>query len=612
MPESQVVIELHWQDWVVIGLYGVVIFSIAIWAMGMIEDCGGFLLGKRKVGLWMLMATGFAGGTNANHPMGVAAATFKGGMSGMWLSLTWILLTPFFWIYPPVARRLRVVTGVDIITLRFGRLMGVIFKTVGILTAPIAMGLGLKSAAIVIEVMTGGAISETAAIYVIAIPTLIYTLMGGVVAAYATDVLQGVLIVILSFLMIPFAIHKAGGIAALDAGIDDRLTQLISTEGGQGFGIWWIVWFLIASLMSAPLASMWGSLSARNEMYARWSIIGSLIKRFCTVGWGLAGLLAIALYGGNEVLAASPDQVFPYAAGDLLPVILRGLMVASVLGAVMSSLDGGLIGFSGMLTKNFYEKYLVKNASAKHYLITTRIFATLATVAACIGASTNRNLIDYITLVEPLGSLFGVAVFFSFFWRRLTKWGAFSSVFTMFPLFYIVQKIELVNGLVSLPWGVRHAADLMHKANSAIGNELAIPSSECEFLPIEIRYPLYLIPGILVMIVVSYLTKQHNERAVAEYYARLDTPLGFEHKLRQRGFHEDDLEELDHDVIYVDERDRQTSGRLILVDLLRIPKLIRSGEAKLSDYKVDLIGLIVSIAFVILFIAGVQWLGKLF
>ncbi len=302
MPESQAVIELHWPDWIVVSLYALVMFSIAIWSMRMIEDCGGFLLGKRKIGLWMLMATGFAGGTNANHPMGVAAATFKGGMSGMWLSLTWILVTPFYWIYPPVARRLRVVTAVDMINLRFGRLMGIIFKIVGILTAPISMGLGLKSAAIVIEVMTGGAIGEAAAVYIIAIPTLIYTLMGGVVAAYATDVLQGVLIVILSFLMIPFAIQKAGGIAA----------------------------------------------------------------------------------------------------------------------------------------------------------------------------------------------------------------------------------------------------------------------------------------------------------------------LGFEHKLRERGFREDDLEELDREVIHVDERDRQTSGRLILVDLLRIPKLIGAGEAKLSDYKVDLIGLIASIAFVILFIAGVQWLGKLF
>ena len=114
------------------------------------------------------------------------------------------------------------------------------------------------------------------------------------------------------------------------------------------------------------------------------------------------------------------------------------------------------------------------------------------------------------------------------------------------------------------------------------------------------------------MIVVSYLTKQHNQRAVAEYYARLDTPLGLEYKLRDRGFHEDDLEELDDDVVYVDESDRQTSGRLILVDLLRIPKLIGSGQAKLSDYQIDMIGLIASIAFIILFIVGVQCLGKLF
>ncbi|NEP85968.1 MAG: sodium:solute symporter family protein [Okeania sp. SIO2C2] len=612
ISQSQAVIELLWQDWVVVGIYAVVMFGIAIWAMGRIKDSGGFLLGKRKIGLWMLIASGFAGGTSANHPMGVATATFKGGMSGMWLSLTWILLTPFFWIYPPVARRLRVVTVVDMFNLRFGRLMGVLFKTIIILTGPISMGLGLKSAAIVIEVMTGGGISETAAIYVIAIPTLIYTLMGGIVAAYATDIFQGVLIVILSFLMIPFAINKAGGIAALDAGISDRFTELISTEGGQGFGIWWVIWFLIASLMSAPLVSMGGSLTARNEMYARLSVIGSLIKRFCTVGWGLTGLFAIALYGGNEMLSVSPDKVFPYAAGDLLPVVLKGLMVASVLGAVMSSLDGILIGLSGILTKNFYKEYLVKNASAQHYLIVTQIFAMLVMVLACIGASANRNLIDYITLVEPLGSLCGVAVFFSIFWRRLTKWGAVSSVLTMFPLFYIVQKIELVDGLASLPWGIGYAAELMQKGYSAIGYELAISSGEGVFLPIEISYPLYLIPGILVMIVVSYLTKQHNQRAVAEYYARLDTPLGLEYKLRDRGFHEDDLEELDDEVVYVDESDRQTSGRLILVDLLRIPKLIGSGQAKLSDYQIDMIGLIASIAFIILFIVGVQCLGKLF
>lgn len=608
MSESQVIIEFQWQDWIVVGLYEIIVFGIAIWSMSQIKDSGGFLLGKRKMGLWMLIGNGFAGGTNANHPMGVATATFQNGLSGMWLSLAWILVTPYYWISPPVGRRLRVVTAIDMINLRFGRFMGVIYKIVMIITAPIAIGLGIKSGAIVIEVMTGGAVNEIQAMYFIIIPTLIYTLMGGAIVAYAADAFQGILIFILSFLMIPFAIHKAGGIAALDAGIDDHLTQLISTDNGEGFGIWWIVWFCIAGLLSTyPTGG-----TARNEMSARLAIIGTVIKRFCTVGWGLSGLFAIALYAGNEILAVSPDKVFPYAAGDLLPVVLRGIMVAAVLGAVMSSLDDSLIGFAGMLTKNIYQEYMVKNASARHYLIVTQIFTVLAAILACIGASINRNLIDYITLVEPLGSLCGVAIFCSIFWRRLTGLGAISSVIIMFPLFYIVQKTELINGVTSLPWGISHIAVLMQQIYNAIGYELVIPSGPGLFLPIEIRYPLYLIPGIITMITISYLTKQHNERSVEEFYARLDTPVGLEYKLRDLGFHEDDIEDLDYETIHIDKNDRQTSGRLILVDLLRIPKLLSSGEASLLDYKVDLIGFIASIIFIILFIMGVQWLGSIF
>ena len=59
MPEEQALIELTWPDWVVVGVYMVSMFGIAYWAMRKIKDAGGFLLGKRKVGLWMLMGTGF-------------------------------------------------------------------------------------------------------------------------------------------------------------------------------------------------------------------------------------------------------------------------------------------------------------------------------------------------------------------------------------------------------------------------------------------------------------------------------------------------------------------------------------------------------------------------
>ena len=71
-------------------------------------------------------------------------------------------------------------------------------------------------------------------------------------------------------------------------------------------------------------------------------LFGLVAKRFCTVGWGLVGVIVIgvpAIAGHVAVdpsLGGSPDNVFALASGSLLPVILRGVMVASILAAVMS------------------------------------------------------------------------------------------------------------------------------------------------------------------------------------------------------------------------------------------------------------------------------------
>lgn len=612
MNEEAALIQLALGDWIVVGLYACIVFGIAIWAMRKIKDCGGFLLGKRKMGKLMLAATMFAGGTNATHPMGVAAATFKQGLSGMWLSLAWMLITPFMWIYPPVVRRLRVVNLADAINLRFGATAEMVFKVVSLITYPILTGLGIKSAAIAVEVMTGGAVTGIWALLAITAPTLIYTLMGGVIAAYATDVFQGLLIVVLSFLMIPFAISQAGGVAALDAGIADQFTSLIGAEGGHGFGIWWIGWFVVACLFAAPMASAGGALAARSEVTARMQMFGLVLKRFCTVGWGLVGLFGIALYAGNEALAADPDKVFPMAAGNLLPVVLRGVMVASILGAVMSSIDGGLVLISGIIVKNFYEPYVVKNGSAKHYLVMVRVFATVMMVLGFLSATTERGLVSYMVWMEQIAGLFGVSFLVCLLWRRVTKWGALASVVVMFVFQFGSQTSELVDGVASLPPVIRHWAQLLQQAYAAIGAPVEITAGVGKYLPTEIGTPLYLLPGLFVLVVISLFTKQHKQHAVDEFYARLDTPLGEEHRLSDAGYGVDDLAELDHEIVEVSEKDRTRTDRLLLPDLFRLPKLIASGKAKISDYRIDLIGVAGSIVFVYVFIKGIQWVGSMF
>lgn len=629
---EKITIEMALLDWAVVGVYGVFMFAIAFWAFRKVKDCGSYLVGSRKLGRLMTAAASFAGGTNASHPMGVAAAAYQRGMSGIWLSLTWMLITPFFWMYPPMIRRLRIVTMADVVRMRFGKVMNYIFKIISLLVAPVSMGLGIKGAAVVLEVMTGGAVSGAWAEAAIAVPTLGYTLLGGIIAAYATDVWQGLLIVVLSFLLIPFAIHTAGGLEALDAKIGDEFTRLFAGAGAD-FGFWWILWFGIGITFSAVLSSVGGASAAATEMTARMGVFGSVVKRFCTLGWGLVGLFGIALFSGHPMLdpalGGSPDNVFPLASGSLLPVGLRGLMVASMLAAVMSSLDAGVLNFSGMFVNNFYQEHWVKKASPAHYLRVTRITAVAGMLLGWWIATGIKDIVEFTTIVEPMNSLTGVAILAALMWRRVTGAGAIASVLVATPLFLAVNRPDwpdwqwltnLAGGEVSLfEWlRLRPVADLMAEwygidlMNESMGY---VADGRLAGLPVQIKYPMYLIPTLLTLVGVSLLTKQHNQRAVDEFYCRLDTPVGEEHRIEAAGFEVDQLEHLDRqDPDPVREKVKQLSPdrRLLMADLFRLPGLLARKEAKLSDYKWDLIGLFGSILFVGLFLIGVDRLGRIF
>ena len=616
-------IQLTPGDWLVIALYGVAMFGVALWALPKIKDCGAFFVGSRKMGKLMMVAAAFAGGTNANHPMAVAAASFQRGMSGIWLSLTWVLITPFFWMFPPAIRRLRIVTVVDIVRMRFGAGMAGLFKAVSLVSVPVGMGLGIKSAAVLLEVMTGGAITGNWALATVCVPTIAYTLMGGVIAAYATDIFQGLLIVVLSFLLIPFAVVRAGGVAQLDAAIDDQFTSLFAGAGSD-FGFWWIVWFALGITCAATVSAASGAAAARDEMASRMKLFGLILKRFCTVGWGLVGVLAIALYAGHPLLDASsgapnasPDNVFALAAGALLPVGVRGLMVASILAAVMSSLDASILTFSSMAVNNVYQEHWVRGASPQHYLLVARLLAVLGLGLGWWVATGVDDLVEFATIAEPLNALTGVSILAALLWRRVTGAGAMASVLIAAPLFLAVNRPD---------WGLGGSTlfELLHLGPIAVGigqlYDLNLLDPSAGFvntagdwlrLPVQVKYPMFLVPAITSLVVVSLLTRQHRDHDVAEFYCRLDTPVGHEDRIRQAGFSVDQLEKLDGAETESFAPPQPGNARLLLVDLFYLRGKIRRGEARLADYKWDCIGLAGSIVFVGVFLLGVEWLGRL-
>ena len=608
---------LGWPDWSIVVFYVLVLIGIGVWSLRRVKDVGGFLLGNRKLGPWMMISSTFAGGINANHPVSVAANTYVNGLSGMWLSLAYILATPIFWMWPPVLRRLRVVTMVDFFRMRYGRVMEWFNLLNAVVVAPFAFGVGIKAAAILVVAVAGtganGAplVGTHTAIAMIVIPTLIYTLLGGVVAAYAVDMFQSLLIVVLSFLVLPFMVWKVGGLAEVSRRVMDFNPGSWDLLGGsRGVPGIWLFWFSVSLFFSAPMVYGGGSGAARNELAARFAIVGNLGKRFCTIGWGLTGLFAVALLGAPAVSGIKPEDIFAHSCLTALPGGLRGVMVAAMLAAVMSTIAGMMLNFGGNMVNNLYKDYLVRSASPGHYLLMARVFTGGSVFLGWTVAASGLGLVHIVVIVEQISGMLGVTVLAALTWRRVTASGATAAAVSMAPLFFwgnrpvntwpdwyrwIIIKVDALYQMAGIPTHV----------------DLAAPGLRPEQL-VQLTTPVFLGAGIGVLVVVSLLTRQHCGRSVAEFYARADTPLGQEQLLRDAGYQADTLEDMDQHNVNASETDRDVSRRLLLLDFFTWPRLVLSGRARLSDYWIDFAGIAGSLLFIALFLGGIVWSVRFF
>lgn len=602
-------------DWLVVAAYMVVILWIGWRSLRRIRDAGGFLLGSRKLGTGMMVASTFAGGINANHPVSVAANTYTHGLSGMWLSLAYILATPMFWMWPPVLRRLRVVTLVDFFRMRYGRVMEWLKLASAVVVAPFSFGVGIKAAAILITAVAGThpdgtpVIGTHTAIAMVVVPTLVYTLLGGVVAAYAVDMFQSVLILVLSFLVLPFMVWKVGGLAEahhrITAANPDAWELFGGSSGVPGI---WLFWFAVSLFFSAPMVYGGGSGAARHELAARFAVVGNLGKRFCTVGWGLTGLFALAVFGGAAVSGVRPDDVFALACLHSLPSGLRGVMVAAMLAAVMSTIAGMMLTFGGNMVNNLYKNYFVRDASPGHYLLMARLFTGLSVFLGWAVAASDLGIVHIVVIVEQVNGVLGVAVLAALTWRRVTAAGAVAATLVMTPLFYY-GNIPAARWPDGYAWCIDRVADGYRLLGISTQLDTSALAGVKPEMLVQLTTPLFLGAGIATIVIVSLFTRQHDDRSVAEFYARADTPIGDEQKLRAAGFEADTVEELNKSELTADPADRDRSKRLLLLDFFTWPKLVLTGKARLSDYWIDFAGIAASILFILGFIAFVQQLG---
>ena len=496
---------MHLLDIIVIVSYLSVILGIAYWASKRIKSREDYLLGGRTFGKLIQTFASFGQATSADGPVGVATTTFRNGAAGIWSSLLMAFSTPLFWITSPWQRRMRILTMGDFYEERYGSkkmaatyaliaavgMMGLISvgytamsKTVMAITPKQAADFTvseqkefklaeeltileekdsktltvaeqdrLKELRLLKPNSVFSYIDESALIWIVCLIIMIHAMMGGLVAAFYTDMLQGVFIILLSIILIPFSWMKIT--ATYGAGSGDSALKILHEKLPESFfeifgsptliDFTWYFIFTAALVAGVTVVTQPNQLvtnaAAKDEQSARFGFVtGVFIKRFCTIMWGVVGLSAVLLYTGK---IQNSDLLWGYATHDLLGSLgfgLVGLMVASMMAALMATADSLMLTVSGLLLHNIYMP-LVKGKSEKHYVLAGRILGGSFLAGGAIVATQFTGIFEILKFIWEFFVIFAAAFWLGLKWRRANRQGAWASILVTLCVFYLFPLV---------------------------------------------------------------------------------------------------------------------------------------------------------------------------
>ena len=432
-------------DWIILIAYLVLVAALGIIAGLRVKDTDHYFLGKRRFGKWLMIGQSFGIGTHAEMPVSLAGAVYTMGASGIWFHWKNLFATPFYWIMAPVFRRIRRATIAELTEDRYGALMGGIYTLFALCFFTLNTASMLKGAAKVINQAVGGEVGVNQVVIAMTAIFIFYSFLGGLLAAAWTDFFQGFLIIALSFMLIPLGWIAVGGMAGMKESLEAYKFSLAAPEG---ITVWVILMLTLNGLigiMAQPhmLAAVG---TGKDEHTCRVGFLyGNFVKRFCTVGWALVGLVVAAmvakgLFGSDSL--ADPEDAFGFACHHLLFPGSLGLLIASVLAANMSTCSAFMVDGGALFTQWLFRKHLAADRSDRYYLWVGRISGFAITMLGVLYAIflIDRVLYSFL-LTETLATYMGISILGGIVWVRANRWGALGSLIvavgTNFLLYYM-------------------------------------------------------------------------------------------------------------------------------------------------------------------------------
>ncbi len=468
-------------DWIVIAVYFLLIFGIAWWVIRRGQDnASDYFLASRNLGFFVIGASIFASNIGSEHLVGLAGSGATDGVAMAHYELhAWCLLV-LGWVMAPFYMRSKVFTMPEFLERRFSpaaRTILSVISLVAYMLTKIAVGIfagGIVFSVLLPEMNFMGMDSFWIGSILVIVFTGVYTILGGLRAVAYTDAIQTIVMVFGSILVTIFGLHALGGWGELREIIGSEMFNLWKPLVPTGMEGTWapvretgrIAWYFndnypwIGMLLCAPIIGLWywttdqyivqRILGAPNEQQARrGTIVAAFLKLLPVFIFIIPGMICFALaksgkiaaiqqtfFGPNgELLRDQAQQAFPLLVAYVLPVGVRGIVVAGLLAALMSSLAGVFNASSTLFTMDFYSKF--KPLATQHQLVWMGRFATA--VIVFIGLlwipviQGGKGLYDYLQGVQAyLAPPIAVVFFLGVFIKRMNAKGCLSALIVGF------------------------------------------------------------------------------------------------------------------------------------------------------------------------------------
>lgn len=446
-------------DYVIVVLYFAAVIGLGFWYRKRAsENLRAYFLGGKRLHWLALAMSGSVSNFDITGTMWIISILYVLGMKSMWHHWMWgFLMGAFFLSYMGKwVRRSNVMTAAEWMTTRFGndaggRFARTAYALMAVLTLASFIGYAYQgigkfaSVYIPLEALAPHTSipwlkhmlveheASCLAIFIISATTL-YVVLGGLYSVVITDVVQTVILTLggLVIAYIAWANLTPESLSRLpenwtSLSVPWRIEGFAGTDNAQFefFGALVIVWVLKGLLLNAggpaQMYDFQRFLAARDARDA--AKVGAAWSAFLVVRWAMAiGITLLALTGVAGV--SDSEKVMPLVLMKFLPAGLRGIVIAGLLSAFMSTFSSTVNSGASFIVRDLWQPYLRPNADDQQAVRFSYV-ATVLLVLIGVGIGFQATSIAQIWgwIMMALGAGVVIPNVLRWYWWRMNGWG---------------------------------------------------------------------------------------------------------------------------------------------------------------------------------------------